>query len=185
MTFKKLFSKHYRKKVRIDNKLNEIKDISSFFAVVFNTTLLIIFGGYIIPKLFNNPFALLVFASIFLFFLFKFLFNFKGSLYFYLKIFRKNKLLIRFKNFDTMPGSDFNENFICQKIINEIKKMEFNELLKNKEIILNRSSNLPINERKEIYDTFEKSLDFFENQKERIIQKGNKEPINKKIVQQL
>lgn len=184
MTFKNLFSKHYSKKVRIHKKLNEIKDISSFGAVAFNITFLIIFGFSIISN-FNNPLAVLVIALIFLFFLFNVIFTPESSLYFYLKIFRKNKLLIRFKKFDKMPSSDFNENLICQKIINEIKKMEYNELLENKEIILNKSSYFPVNQRKEIYDTLEKSLDFFENQKERIIQKSNKEPINKKIVQQL
>ena len=36
-----------------------------------------------------------------------------------------------------------------------------------------------------MYNALEESLDFFENQKERIIKKNNKESINKKIVKQL
>jgi len=47
------------------------------------------------------------------------------------------------------------------------------------------SIKVKINKRIEIYDILENSLDFFENQKEQIIQKSNKESINKKIVQQL
>lgn len=184
MTFKNLFSKHYSKKLRIHKKLNEIKDIYCFCIGIFNTIFLLTLGISIMSN-FYNPLYILISASILLFLLFFVIFYPENFLYFYLKIFRKDKLLIRFKKFDKMPSSDFNENLICQKIINEIKKMEFNELLENKEIILNRSSNFPIDKRKEIYDTFEKSLDFFENQKERIIQKSNKESINKKIVQQL
>tara|TARA_B100000073_G_C23616431_1_gene526656 strand:+ start:723 stop:899 length:177 start_codon:yes stop_codon:yes gene_type:complete len=47
------------------------------------------------------------------------------------------------------------------------------------------SIKVKINKRIEIYDILENSLYFFENQKEQIIQKSNKESINKKIVQQL
>ncbi len=119
---------------------------------------------------------LIIYFSLFGFFLS----NSKKIFIFYINFFKKNKKSDIFYNiliFDKFSTS--------QEIISRIKNMEYNELLENKSFIINRSSHFTVKQRKDMYNALEESLDFFENQKERIIKKNNKESINKKIVKQL
>ena len=180
MTFKQLFSKHFGRKIKLQKTLNKRIEILYIFYFIIHLILLVsftIFGfSYFIEGLASLIMFLISYFSLFGFFLS----NSKKIFIFYINFFKKNKKSDIFYNiliFDKFSTS--------KEIISRIKNMEYNELLENKSFIINRSSHFTVKQRKDIYNALEESLDFFENQKERIIKKNNKESINKKIVKQL